>query len=67
MEELLALMKFMVGHNDAHCQELADLAEQLKDAGKARAYTKLMDVVTDFDMVNAKLDAVLKELTAETI
>lgn len=65
MEELLALMKYMVGHNDAHCQELAELADQLKAAGKARAYRQVMDVVTDFDMVNAKLDAVLKELTVE--
>ena len=29
MEELLALMKFMVNHNDAHAQELAELADQL--------------------------------------
>ena len=26
MEELLALMKYMVGHNAAHARELADLA-----------------------------------------
>ena len=62
MDELLALMKFMVGHNDAHAQELAELADQLQAAGKTRAYEKIMDAVTDFDMVNAKLDAVLKEL-----
>ena len=63
--ELLALMKYMVGHNDAHAQELSELADQLREAGKIRAYEKVMDVVTDFDMVNAKLDAVLKELTVE--
>ena len=34
MEELLALMKFMVNHNDAHAQELAELADQLQTAGK---------------------------------
>ena len=65
MEELLALMKFMVNHNDAHAQELAELAGQLKDAGKAHAYRKLMDAVASFDMANAQLDAVLKELSAE--
>lgn len=65
MEELLALMKYMVGHNDAHAQELAELADQLKDAGKARAYRQIMDAVANYDMVNAQLDAVLKELTAE--
>ena len=65
MEELLALMKYMVGHNDAHAQELAELADQLKDAGKVRAYRQIMDAVANYAMVNAQLDAVLKELTAE--
>lgn len=67
MDELLALMKYMVGHNDAHSQELAELADKLRQAGKGRAYKQVMDVVSDFDMVNAKLDAVLKELAAETL
>ena len=65
MDELLALMKFMVSHNDAHAQELAELAAQLNDAGKSRAYYQIMDAVANFDMVNAQLDAVFKELTAE--
>ena len=65
MEELLALMKYMVGHNDAHAQELAELADQLRDAGKFRAYQQIMDAVSNFDMVNAQLDAVLKELTVD--
>lgn len=65
MEELLALMKFMVRHNDAHAQELAELAQQLQSAGKHRAYQQIMDAVSDFDMVNAKLDAVLSQLTLE--
>lgn len=65
MEELLALMKFMVRHNDAHAQELAELAQQLKTAGKNRAYQQIMDTVSDFDMVNAKLDAVVTELSVD--
>ena len=65
MEELLALMKFMVNHNDAHAQELAELASQLKDAGRGYAYRQLMDAVTSFDMANAQLDAVLKGLEEE--
>ena len=65
LEEMLALMKFMVRHNDAHAQELAELAQQLQSAGKIRAYRQIMDAVSDFDMVNAKLDAVLTELTEE--
>lgn len=65
MEELLALMKFMVNHNDAHAQELAELAGQLKDAGRGHAYRQLMDAVVSFDMANAQLDAVMKELEEE--
>ena len=67
MEELLALMKFMVKHNDAHAQELAELAQQLQSAGKSRAYQQIMDAVSDFDMVNAKLDAVVTELSIDQI
>ena len=65
MEELLALMKFMVSHNDAHAQELAELAGQLKGIGRDRAYYQIMDTVSNFDMVNAQLDAVVKELSVE--
>ena len=65
MDELLALMKYMVSHNDAHAQELAELADQLRDAGKFRAYQQIMDAVSNCDMVNAQLDAVLKELTVD--
>jgi hypothetical protein len=62
MEELLALMKYMVSHNDTHAQEMAELAGKIRDAGKIRAYRKIMDAVADFDILNAKFDAVLKEL-----
>ena len=65
MEELLALMKFMVSHNDAHAQELAELAEQLKTAGKERSYGQIMDAVANFDMANAQLSSIVKELAEE--
>lgn len=65
MEELLALMKYMVSHNDAHANELAELAQQLKAAGKNDAYEKVMDAVTDFDVVNAKLAAIEQQLRTE--
>ena len=65
MEELLALMKYMVSHNDAHAQELAGLADQLRQAGKDRAYRKLMDAVADFDMANAQLEGIFKDLSLE--
>ena len=65
MDELLALMKFTVKHNDAHAQELAELAQQLRTSGKANAYQKVMDAVSNFDMVNAQLDAVVQDLSLD--
>ena len=65
MEELLALMKYMVAHNDTHAQEMAELASKIKAAGKLHAYRKIMDAVADFDMVNAKLDAILSQMMTE--
>ena len=65
LEELLVMMKYLVTHNDAHAQEVADLASQLLEAGKQREYDQVMDAVSDFDMVNAKLDAVLHKLMTE--
>jgi len=65
LEELLVMMKYLVSHNDAHAQEVAELAQELLSAGKFVAYDQIMDAVTDFDMVNAKLDAVLQELALE--
>ena len=67
LEELLALMKFMVNHNDAHAQELAELADQLQSAGHGRAYGRIMDAVTNFDMGNAQLSSVLEELLMEDV
>lgn len=67
MDELLALMTYMVKHNDAHAQELAELARQLQEAGKSRAYAQIMNAVADFDMANAKLDSVAKDLSADNI
>lgn len=65
LEELLALMKYMVAHNDTHAQEMAELATKIRDAGKVNAYRKIMDAVADFDILNAKFDAVLKELATD--
>ena len=65
LEELLVMMKYLVSHNDAHAQEVADLARSLQGAGKIEVYDEIMDAVSDFDMVNAKLAAVLERLTAE--
>ena len=43
--------------------DVAELARQLQEAGKVRQGRLLMDAVADFDMANAKLEAVAKELS----
>ena len=65
MEELLALMKYMTGHNAAHARELADLAVKLDEAGSHASYHKVMDAVACFEQGNNMLAEVLKELGAE--
>ncbi len=65
LEELLVMMRYLVSHNDAHAQEVADLARELMAAGKDVAYDEIMDAVSDFDMVNVKLSAILSTLTSE--
>ena len=62
MEELLALMKYMVGHNASHAKELADLAVQLEKAGSHVAYEQVMAAVSDFEKGNLRLSAVLASL-----
>ena len=62
MEELLALMKYMVGHNASHARELAELAVQLEKAGSHMAYEQVMAAVSDFEKGNLRLSAVLASL-----
>ena len=62
LEELLALMKYMVGHNAAHAKELADLAIQLQNIGSRAAYEQVMAAVSDFEKGNMRLSVVLNSL-----
>lgn len=62
MEELTALMKYMVSHNAAHAKELADLAAQLEKAGSRAAFEQVMAAVSDFEKGNLRLSAVLASL-----
>ena len=59
MEELLALMQYMVNHNASHAKELADLAIQLEKAGSHAAYEQVM---ADFEKGNMRLSVVLTSL-----
>ena len=62
MEELVALMKYMVGHNAAHAKELADLAKQLENAGNHMAFEQTMAAVSDFEKGNMRLSMILASL-----
>ena len=62
MEELMALMKYMVGHNAAHAKELADLAAQLDKIGNHVAYEQVMAAVSDFEKGNMRLSVVLSSM-----
>jgi len=62
MEELMALMQYMVSHNAAHARELADLAIQLEKAGSHAAYEQVMAAVSDFEKGNMRLSVVLTSL-----
>ena len=62
MEELTALMKYMVGHNTSHANELAALAKQLQQAGETVAYEQVMAAVSDFEKGNLRLATVLSSL-----
>ena len=62
MEELVALMKYMVGHNASHARELAELAGRLEQAGSHTAYEQVMAAVSDFEKGNMRLSVVLASL-----
>ena len=62
MEELMALMKYMAGHNAAHAKELADLAGQLEKLGNRMAYEQVMAAVSDFEKGNMRLSMVLASM-----
>ena len=62
MEELMALMKYMVGHNASHAKELADLAGQLEKLGNRMAYEQVMAAVSDFEKGNMRLSMILASM-----
>lgn len=62
MEELKAMMKYMVNHNTAHANELAGLAKQLEQVGNHAAYEQVMQAVSDFEKGNLRLSATLAAL-----
>ena len=58
-QELMGLMKYMVGHNQSHANELAAMAQKLKDMGEDVAYEQILLAVSDFEKGNLRLSTVL--------
>ena len=61
MEELVAMLRYMVGHNAAHTRELAELAGQL-DTVAHEQYHQVMQAVEEYEQANARLQTVLEKL-----
>ena len=57
--ELMALMQYMVNHNAAHANELAQLAGRLREMGDSTAYEQVMQAVSDIEKGNMRLSTVL--------
>lgn len=62
LEELTALVHYMVHHNAAHAKELAGLAQQLAQAGNETAYQSVLRAVEEFERGNAHLADALQQL-----
>ena len=62
LDELKALMKYMVGHNAAHAKELADLAQKLAANGNAAAAEQVLAAVADYDKGNMRMSLILASL-----
>ena len=62
LEELQALIQYMVGHNASHARELAELGKQFEIAGNHAAYEQVMAAVSDFEKGNMRLSVILNSL-----
>jgi ABC-type Zn2+ transport system substrate-binding protein/surface adhesin len=62
MEETLALMAYMVKHNTAHANELAQLAKKLEEMGQHTAAEQVLSAVSEFEKGNLRLSTVLASL-----
>lgn len=61
-EELIALMRYMVGHNASHTNELKELAHKLSHTGDSEACAKVLEAVRDYETGNQKFAESLEQL-----
>lgn len=53
--ETVAILTYMLEHNQHHAEELAQMAEELEKKGMAEAAQKIKDGVANFEKGNADL------------
>lgn len=61
-KELIALINYMIHHNEHHNEELEGLASSLKGVNEG-AYAKVKEAIESFEKGNASLGEALKELS----
>ena len=62
MQETIALLQYMVNHNAAHANELAQLGQKLTELGNREAGEQVLTAVSEFEKGNLRLSTVLASL-----
>lgn len=62
MEQMLAIMNYMLDHNRDHAEELATFSGKLAEAGHPEAAALLKEGVAEFGKGNDKLAQALKKI-----
>lgn len=62
LDELIALINYLVNHNKAHNDELRELALKLDAVKNKEAYDEILEAISIYDMANGKLEDALKKV-----
>ena len=62
MQETVALLQYMVNHNAAHANDLAQLGRKLTELGNREAGEQVLTAVSEFEKGNLRLSTVLASL-----
>lgn len=55
IKELEVLIKYLVGHNQSHAEELMELAKDLQESNQNEAYEKVISAIEFFKKGNEEL------------
>ncbi len=62
LDELIALINYLVNHNKAHNNELRELALKLDAVKNKEAYDEILEAISIYDRANGKLEDALKKV-----